>query len=138
MPTSSSGPEEASRARDSRASGAADFAIIIGNVRIRANIYRSNDGLSAAFRIISDAALTPEEIDLDRKVTQMILSQGQGLVLGYRPHGVGKSTTVTALVEKLNQQRKGNIITIEDPVEFVYKPQLCTIQQREVAATFVW
>ena len=127
-------PEEASRARNSlsSASGAADFAIIVGNVRIRANIYRSNDGLSAAFRIITDTALTPEEIDLDPKVAQLILSQGQGLVLVTGPTGSGKSTTVTALVEKLNQQRKGNIITIEDPVEFVYRPQLCTIQQREV------
>ncbi|MEY2598178.1 MAG: hypothetical protein RLZZ142_437 [Verrucomicrobiota bacterium] len=123
--------ERAHQALDGNA-GAADFAVIAGGVRLRANVYRSAEGLCAALRLIADKVMTPEQIDLDPKATQTVLSKRQGLVLVTGPTGSGKSTTVTALVERINQMRHANIITIEDPIEFVYTPRHCTIQQREV------
>jgi twitching motility protein PilT len=126
--------EDRARAREflEGPQGAADFSINAGGRRTRVNVYRSSEGICAALRLISDRAFLPEEIDLDPKVTQAVLSKSQGLILVTGPTGSGKSTTVTALVEKINRDRAANIITIEDPVEFVYTPKSCTIQQREV------
>jgi len=112
--------------------GDTDFAHEIpGLARFRANYFRDRNGVGAVFRQIPTKILSVDDLGLPDEVRQLcFLSKGLVLVTG--PTGSGKSTTLAALVDLVNRQRKDHIITIEDPIEFVHPNKGCLINQREV------
>lgn len=109
-----------------------DFAIDFENIgRFRVNVYRQKDTVSLAIRRILNTILSFETLGLPDWLEETVL-RPQGLILVTAPTGHGKTTTVAALIEKINQNRRCNIITLEDPIEYVYQPQKSNINQREV------
>ncbi|OGW37943.1 MAG: type IV pili twitching motility protein PilT [Nitrospirae bacterium GWD2_57_9] len=109
-----------------------DFAHeIAGLARFRVNIFMDRFGMGAVFRQIPMEIVTAEKLGLSKEVLDLcFLSKGLVLVTG--PTGSGKSTTLCALVDYINRNRKDHIITIEDPIEFVHARKNCLINQREV------
>ncbi|MDA8131173.1 MAG: type IV pilus twitching motility protein PilT [Elusimicrobia bacterium] len=109
-----------------------DFAHEIpGAARFRANVFMDRFGMGAVFRVIPAELVTAEKLKLPKEVLDLcFLSKGLVLVTG--PTGSGKSTTLCALVDFMNRNRKDHIITIEDPIEFVHQKKNCLINQREV------
>ena len=99
--------------------------------RFRVNVYRHLGGLGAAFRVVPMEAPLLDSLDLPTAIPQA-LSVGKGLILVTGPTGSGKSTTLAAMVDWVNRQQKGHIITIEDPIEFVHGYKQCVVTQREV------
>ncbi len=111
-----------------------DFAYALPGVgRFRCNIFMDRHGIGGVFRLIPDKILTVEDLKLSEEIRKLcFLSKGLVLVTG--PTGSGKSTTLCALVDHINANRKDHIITIEDPIEFVHNNKRCLINQREVHA----
>lgn len=109
-----------------------DFAHEIeGLARFRVNVFMDRFGMGAVFRQIPMDIVTAEKLGLSKEVLDLcFLSKGLVLVTG--PTGSGKSTTLCALVDYINRNRKDHIITIEDPIEFVHARKNCLINQREV------
>jgi twitching motility protein PilT len=99
--------------------------------RFRVNVFHKVGGLGAAFRVIAPTIPTLEELGLPKVIENMIQTNN-GLVLVTGATGTGKSTTLAAMINYLNSNRRLNIITLEDPVEFVYKSKLSLVVQREV------
>ncbi|MFZ5805918.1 MAG: type IV pilus twitching motility protein PilT [Verrucomicrobiota bacterium] len=114
------------------ASGATDFGVTIEGMRMRGNVYRELQGLSGVFRPISANVLSDAELMLDSKIIQLVTTTKQGFVLVTGPTGSGKSATVVALLEKINEVCSYNVITIEDPIEYVFTPKRSIFSQREV------
>lgn len=109
-----------------------DFIYQLRNVgRFRVNVYQQMMGLAIAIRHIQLDIPTFEELNLPPILYQMI-EQPRGLILVTGATGSGKSTTLAAMIETINRTRAVNIITIEDPVEFVFKEKRASIQQREI------
>ncbi|PRP97865.1 Twitching mobility protein [Enhygromyxa salina] len=117
------------------ASGSADFAIELGSgpnaPRFRVNLFRQIGGLAAAFRPIRRELPTLEELGLGAELHALTAFR-HGLVLMTGPTGSGKSTTLVALLERVNQTQPKHIITIEDPIEYVYPPGRALVHQREL------
>ena len=111
-----------------------DFAYSLAGLgRFRCNIFMDRHGIGGVFRLIPDKILTVEDLKLSEEIRKLcFLSKGLVLVTG--PTGSGKSTTLCALVDHINQHRRDHIITIEDPIEFVHANKKCLINQREVHA----
>jgi twitching motility protein PilT len=109
-----------------------DFAYEIpGLARFRANLFMDRKGRGGVFRVIPSKILTAEQLGLSPAILNLCkLSKGLVLVTG--PTGSGKSTTLCAMVDHINQTRHDHIITIEDPIEFVHENKQCVINQREV------
>ena len=123
-------PEE--KAKLFEETGDIDFAYELpGLARYRANFFMQKNGIAAVFRSIPSKILTVDELGLPPTVQRLATLQ-KGLVLVTGPTGSGKSTTLAAIVDHANKIRKDNIITIEDPVEFVHNSQGCVISHREV------
>lgn len=101
------------------------------NIRFRVNAYRQKGVLAAAFRLIPNQIKTIEELNLP-PVLRKFINRRQGLVLVVGPTGHGKSTTLASMINEINNTRSEHILTIEDPVEFVFAPQKSIISQREV------
>jgi len=109
-----------------------DFSYRLGEeYRFRVNVFYQMDGLSAVFRLIPVKILSLEELKLP-KVIQSFAEIQRGLVLVTGVTGSGKSTTLAAILDKINNETKKHIITIEDPIEFVHKDKGCLINQRSV------
>jgi len=112
--------------------GDVDFAYELeGVARFRANYFKQKYGVAAVFRLIPSEILTCEQLGLPdavRKLSRLT----KGLVLVTGPTGSGKSTTLAAVMDEANKSRRDNIITIEDPIEFVHQSQSCLISHREV------
>jgi len=99
--------------------------------RFRANVFHKVGGLGATFRVIAPNVPTLDDLGLPKVVEHMIQTNN-GLVLVTGATGTGKSTTLAAMIGHLNNNRRLNIITLEDPVEFVYESNLSLVVQREV------
>jgi len=109
-----------------------DLSISIKNTgRFRVNCYRQQGFVGAAFRVIMSDIPSAEELQLPN-IIQEFTNLHQGLVLVTGPTGSGKSTTLAALINKINKQKKLHIITIEDPIEYVHTHDRCVVDQREV------
>ena len=106
--------------------------------RFRVNAYHQQYHLSAALRLIHSVIKTPEELKLPPLVHSFARLR-QGLILVTGPTGHGKSSTLAAIIEEINQTRADHIVTIEDPIEFIYHPKKSIISQREMKAdTHSW
>jgi len=112
--------------------GAADFASTIGDTRLRVNIYRAIAGLTAAVRMLPKKSFDWQAIGLSQEVVNKINNSQQGLVLITGPTGSGKSSTVCSLIQMLNENYPYKIITIEDPIEYIFTRKRADISQREV------
>ncbi|MBP9781411.1 type IV pilus twitching motility protein PilT [Candidatus Woesebacteria bacterium] len=99
--------------------------------RFRINVYHASGALALAARLIPEKIKTIEELDLLPILHDFTLYP-QGLVLLTGPTGEGKSTTLAALIDEINHKRAEHILTIEDPIEFIYQPDKSIISQREV------
>ena len=109
-----------------------DYSFAFGNMaRFRVNAFRERGNLAAAFRLIPNKMPTLAELGLPQ-VVSTFADFPRGLVLVTGPTGSGKSTTLAALIDKINQEKSVHIITIEDPVEFAHKSKKSVIAQREV------
>jgi twitching motility protein PilT len=109
-----------------------DFAFEIPGVsRFRGNMYVQKRGMGAVFRLIPNKILSLEELNLPN-VLKDLSSREKGLVVVTGPTGSGKSTTLAAMVDYINRTRRGHILTIEDPIEFVHESKSCLVNQREV------
>lgn len=102
-----------------------------GRSRFRTNIFFQRGTMSVAFRLISSKIRTLEELKMPTSVYNFT-SQAQGFVLVTGPSGHGKSTTLAALIDRINSEKYKHVVTIEDPIEYVYTQDHCIIDQREV------
>lgn len=122
--------EHVLRAFESRYS--LDFAYDVpGLSRFRVNAFRHLGGLGAVFRVIPDAIPALEALGLP-PVVKTFCRQRKGLVLVTGPTGSGKSTTLAAMLDFINEERREHVITIEDPIEFIHQRKKCLVSQREV------
>ena len=102
-----------------------------GSARFRVNVFRDRFGVSAVLRQIPSRILTFEQLSLP-PVLKTLCELPKGLVLVTGPTGSGKSTTLAAMIDYINRNKKSHIVTLEDPIEFVHQSQGCLINQREV------
>ncbi len=110
-----------------------DFSFEIPNLaRFRVNAFNQNRGAAAVFRVIPSKVMSLEELNCP-KIFKEIANQPRGIVLVTGPTGSGKSTTLAAMVDYVNENEYGHILTIEDPIEFVHESKRCLINQREVS-----
>ena len=108
-----------------------DTAVMLGDLRFRANFYKTLNGLAAVLRRVETKIPLMEDLNLPQ-VLFTLLDAHKGLVLVTGPTGSGKSTTLAAIINQINESRPANIITIEDPVEFIHKDKKSIVSQREV------
>ncbi len=111
-----------------------DFSFGVQNLsRFRGNVFKQRGCVAMAIRMIPYKIVTIADLGLPAVVADFA-DRPRGLVLVTGPTGSGKSTTLAALVDKINNERRGHIITIEDPIEFIHRHQKCMVNQREVGA----
>jgi twitching motility protein PilT len=111
-----------------------DFSFGVQNLsRFRGNVYKQRGCVAMAIRQIPYEIISIERLGLP-PIVNKLAERPRGLVLVTGPTGSGKSTSLAAMVDKVNRERKGHIITIEDPIEFIHRHQNCMINQREVGA----
>ncbi|MFL6677274.1 MAG: type IV pilus twitching motility protein PilT [Burkholderiaceae bacterium] len=109
-----------------------DFSFEIqGLARFRVNAFNQNRGAGAVFRTIPSKILSLEQLNCPKVFAELSLKP-RGLVLVTGPTGSGKSTTLAAMVDHLNDNSYGHVLTIEDPIEFVHESKKCLVNQREV------
>ncbi|MDZ7779122.1 MAG: type IV pilus twitching motility protein PilT [Gemmatimonadota bacterium] len=111
-----------------------DFSFGVQNLsRFRGNVYKQRGCVAMAIRQIPYEITSLEKLGLPPAIHKLT-ERPRGLVLVTGPTGSGKSTTLAAMVDKVNKERNSHIITVEDPIEFIHRHQNCTINQREVGA----
>jgi twitching motility protein PilT len=111
-----------------------DFSFGVQNLsRFRGNVYKQRGCVAMAIRQIPYEIVSIQKLGLPPIINQLA-ERPRGLVLVTGPTGSGKSTTLAAMIDKVNRERRGHIITIEDPIEFIHRHQNCMINQREVGA----
>ncbi len=109
-----------------------DFSFGIANLaRFRGNCFKQRGCVSMVVRQIPFQIKSFDELGLPGVIAQMA-EKPRGLVLVTGPTGSGKSTTLAAMIDKINRERRGHIITVEDPIEFIHRHQGCIVNQREV------
>lgn len=110
----------------------ADFSFEVPKLaRFRVNAFNQHRGAAAVFRTVPSKVLTMDDLGMG-KVFKDLSEQARGLVLVTGPTGSGKSTTLAAMIDYVNDTRSDHILTIEDPIEFVHESKKCLINQREV------
>ena len=115
-----------------------DFAIQIKDLRFRVNVFDSMNGMNIVLRKI-ESAIPNYDILKFPSVVDDIIKNLNGLILVTGPTGCGKSTSLAAMINRINETRQANIITIEDPIEYIHQPKQSIISQREIgnhATTF--
>lgn len=114
--------------------GNADFSYEVeGLSRFRVNVYRHLRGMGAVFRTIPNEIMNLDDLRLP-SIVKSLARQRKGLILVTGPTGSGKSTTLAGIIDFINRERKGHIITIEDPIEYTHANQQCLVSQREVGS----
>src|SRR4051812_42247177 len=109
-----------------------DFSFELGSVaRFRVNVFMQRKGEAAVFRTIPTKVLTLEELGMP-PILKQLCEKEKGLILVTGPTGSDKSTTLAAMVDFLNNNFEGHILTVEDPIEFVHQSKKCLINQREL------
>jgi len=109
-----------------------DFSFGIQNLaRFRGNVFKQRGCVAMVLRMIPFSVRTFEDLGLPAVVAKLA-ERPRGLVLVTGPTGSGKSTTLAAMLDKVNKERRGHIITVEDPIEFIHRHQSCIVNQREV------
>jgi twitching motility protein PilT len=112
--------------------GSADLSYgVAGVARFRVNIFRQRGSCAIVMRVIPDKIPNFEELNLPKTLEQ-IVDVRNGIVLVTGPTGSGKSSTLAAIIDKMNEQKAFHILTIEDPIEFLHRHKKCTIHQREL------
>ncbi len=112
-----------------------DCSFALPNVaRFRVNVLMGRQGIEAVLRVINASVPSPKDLGFTPAIEELA-KLPRGLVLVTGPTGSGKTTTLAALIEIINSTRKEHILTIEDPIEFVYEAKQCIIRQREVGTT---
>jgi len=104
-----------------------------GQARFRVNVYQQRDALGAAFRLIPFEIKKLDELGLPGVVADLARFP-RGFVVVTGPTGSGKSTTLASMVDVVNEERAGHIMTVEDPIEFLHRHKKCIVNQREVGA----
>ena len=112
-----------------------DFAWTYAGRRFRGNVYRMQEGVGLALRLLPDRIPSPEEIHMPPAL-QSLSEAHDGLALICGATGAGKTTTLAALIEAINQTRSVHIITLEDPIEYVFSPVHSFLSQREAGRDF--
>ena len=111
-----------------------DFSFEMGDIaRFRVNVFMQRKGEGAVFRTIPTKILTLEQLGMP-KIMKELCEREKGLILVTGPTGSGKSTTLAAMIDYINGDFEGHILTIEDPIEFVHQSKKCLINQRELGA----
>jgi len=109
-----------------------DFSVTVDQVsRFRANVLLQKNGTEAVLRVIAGKIPSPEDLQLTTAITDLA-NLPRGLVLITGPTGSGKSTTLACLINLINARRRSHILTIEDPIEFIYENKNSVIRQREI------
>ncbi len=108
-----------------------DFSYVAPTGRFRVNLYHQRGSMAGAFRYIPDKIRTIEELGLP-EVLHDFVKLRQGLILVTGPTGQGKSTTLAAMIDRINKSTAKHIVTIEDPVEYIYSPAMSIVSQREM------
>jgi twitching motility protein PilT len=109
-----------------------DFSFGIQNLaRFRANVFKQRGCVAMVIRMIPFNVRTFQELGLPPVIAKLA-ERPRGLILVTGPTGSGKSTTLAAIIDKINKERKGHIITVEDPIEFIHRHQSCIVNQREI------
>ena len=109
-----------------------DFSFGIQNLaRFRGNCFKQRGCVAVVIRMIPFNVRTFQDLGLPPVVAKLA-ERPRGLILVTGPTGSGKSTTLAAIIDKINKERKGHIITVEDPIEFIHRHQSCIVNQREV------
>lgn len=111
--------------------GELDLAVTFSGIRCRINLFRQQGSVSAAIRLLNDRIAGFEELGLPSQV-QKFTEFKQGIVLITGETGAGKSTTLACLLDQINHTQRKHIITLEDPIEYIYTPKQCVVNQREV------
>ena len=112
-------------------SGDLDFAFTYGTQRFRGSLYREMRGLSLTFRLVPSVIRSLDELGLP-EILKTMAYKHRGLFLATGPTGHGKSSSLAAIINEINQNIKSHIVTIEDPIEYVHTPALSVIHQREI------
>lgn len=107
--------------------------VVPGFSRFRVNVHMQKDGVGAVLRVIQEQIPRPEDLALEPAIIQLT-DLPRGLVLVTGPTGSGKSTTLAAMINLINEKRSDHILSIEDPIEFVHPNKMCVVTQREVGS----
>jgi twitching motility protein PilT len=109
-----------------------DCSYRYGSLQFRINVFKDNDGICAAIRALSLHIPKVETIGFPNNVWEDIINRKQGLVLVTGITGAGKSTTIASLIDRISEKHASRIITIEDPIEYIYQQKHSIISQREI------
>lgn len=108
-----------------------DFGINIDGARFRVNVYYERDNVGLVARVINETMPTLEELSMPDVITNL-LKLKQGLILVTGPTGCGKSTALASMINHVNSSRRCNIVTMEDPIEYIFKPDKSIVVQRQL------
>ncbi|HHE40207.1 MAG TPA: PilT/PilU family type 4a pilus ATPase [Candidatus Cloacimonetes bacterium] len=118
---------------DFKANGSVDFAFSHNaDIRLRGNLYRRQDGLTLSLRVIRNKMLTFEQLSLPPIFQDMAENYKQGFFLIVGPTGQGKTTSIAAIINYINNHRSEHIVTAEDPIEYIIRNDKSIIEQREI------